>query len=97
MATSEEQALGLVLKRIRGRTGLSQEAFGYEAGLDRTYVSAVERGRRNPTLKVVRRWLAAAGVRWEVFGRMLDAAERGDGGARNDHGPRDARNEHQGS
>lgn len=36
-----------------GRTGRSQERFADEIGMDRTYISAIERGRRNPTLDVI--------------------------------------------
>lgn len=31
----------------------SQEEFAHHVGLDRTYVSGLERGRRNPTLDVL--------------------------------------------
>ena len=37
-------AVGDALREERQRQGLSQEAFGFEAELDRTYVSGVERG-----------------------------------------------------
>ena len=33
--------------------GLSQEALGYKAKIHRTYLSDVERGARNPTVKVI--------------------------------------------
>ncbi|MCO6524080.1 MAG: helix-turn-helix transcriptional regulator [Candidatus Schmidhempelia sp.] len=32
---------------------MSQEAFAYKCGLDRTYISGIERGVRNPTLKII--------------------------------------------
>jgi len=32
---------------------MSQEAFALKCGLDRTYVSGIERGLRNPTLEVI--------------------------------------------
>jgi transcriptional regulator with XRE-family HTH domain len=40
-------ALGDAIREVRKKRGLSQEGLGLEAGLDRTYVSSVERGRRN--------------------------------------------------
>ncbi len=43
-------AFGRNVRRIRTERGISQEALGDLAGLDRTYVSGVERGIRNPTL-----------------------------------------------
>jgi len=42
-------AVGKAIRKYRTDAGLSQEALGYKAGLHRTYVSDVERGRRNPT------------------------------------------------
>lgn len=39
------------MRRARGWS--SQEAFAHHAKLDRTYVSSIERGRRNPTLDVI--------------------------------------------
>ncbi|TKV13904.1 helix-turn-helix transcriptional regulator [Citrobacter sp. wls619] len=52
--TSSIQALfGAHLKKLRQQSGLSQEAFADKCGLDRTYVSGIERGVRNPTLEVI--------------------------------------------
>lgn len=49
--SKQEQALlsriGLRIKELRKETGLSQEDFAPKCGLDRTYISDVERGRRN--------------------------------------------------
>ena len=33
--------------------GVSQEGLGFRCSLDRTYVGGVERGERNPTLRVM--------------------------------------------
>ena len=38
------------VKRCRLKAALSQEELGFSSGLDRTYVSSVERGRRNISL-----------------------------------------------
>jgi len=37
----------------REELGLSQEALGYKAKVHRTDISDVERGARNPTVKVI--------------------------------------------
>ncbi|WP_336643354.1 helix-turn-helix domain-containing protein [Microbacterium sp. MMO-113] len=52
---SPRVALGVRVRELREALTLSQEAFAHKAGLDRTYVSGVERGRRNPTLDVLYR------------------------------------------
>jgi transcriptional regulator with XRE-family HTH domain len=54
--------VGLNIQRLRKERGWSQEAFGDEAGIDRTYVSGVERGIRNPTITVLERFAVALGV-----------------------------------
>jgi transcriptional regulator with XRE-family HTH domain len=54
--------LGTNLRRLREANGLSQEAFAFEAGVHRTYVSDIERGARNPTITVVEKLAMALGV-----------------------------------
>ncbi len=44
---------GQRVKTLRLQAGLSQEAFADKCGLDRTYISGIERGVRNPTLEVI--------------------------------------------
>jgi len=41
--------LGLNIKRVRLKKGLSQEALAEKCDFDRTYISLVERGKRNPS------------------------------------------------
>lgn len=50
------------LRRRRQERGLSQEALAGEAGLDRTYISALERGVYSPTIEVVDKLAAALGT-----------------------------------
>jgi transcriptional regulator with XRE-family HTH domain len=64
--------VGRTLKQMRQARGYSQEALGRRADLHRTYVGAVERGERNPTLKTVDRWLRALDVTWSSFGQAID-------------------------
>ncbi|MGQ0589111.1 MAG: helix-turn-helix domain-containing protein [Sphingosinicella sp.] len=47
--------LGKNLRRLRQERGIGQEKFALEHGIDRTYVSGIERGVRNPTITVVQR------------------------------------------
>ncbi|NVN10170.1 MULTISPECIES: helix-turn-helix domain-containing protein [Nguyenibacter] len=48
-------ALGEIIYTERMRLGISQEELAARAGLDRTYVSGMERGLRNPTFLVLLR------------------------------------------
>ena len=43
------------VRRARKAAELSQEDLALEAGLDRTYISQVERGKRNVTIIVLAR------------------------------------------
>ena len=54
--------VGLNLRHYREKSGLSQEEFGFECGLHRTYISGVERGKRNPTIVVLAKIAAALGI-----------------------------------
>lgn len=39
--------LGKRIRKLRARTGLSQEKFSLSIGMDRTYLASVELGKRN--------------------------------------------------
>lgn len=56
------KTLGANLRRLRRASGLSQEKFALEHGFDRTYISGIERGERNPTVLVVERLAVALKV-----------------------------------
>lgn len=44
------KAFGEALHQARNSRRISQEALALESGLDRTFVSLIERGKRQPTL-----------------------------------------------
>ena len=50
------------LRRLRTKRGLSQEALAVDAGIDRTYVSRLERSLENPTIGVLERLSVALEV-----------------------------------
>ena len=60
---------GARVRELRHDQGLSQEALAERAGLDRTYVSGVERGVRNPTLSTIERLALALGISLETLMR----------------------------
>lgn len=49
-AEQVSSAIGSVLREQRSARGLSQEALALQADVDRTFVSQIERGIRQPTL-----------------------------------------------
>lgn len=53
---------GKRVKALRGARGWSQEELADRAGMHRTYISAVERAVRNPTLTVMDRIAKALGL-----------------------------------
>ncbi len=50
------------LRELRQSRGLSQEKLGFETGLDRTYISGIERGVRNVSLLNLAKLGSALGV-----------------------------------
>ena len=46
-------AFGKTLYRLRKEANLSQEKLAELSGFDPTYISLIERGLRNPTVKVL--------------------------------------------
>lgn len=46
-------AFGRVLRRLRTEAGYTQEQFGFEADLRRSYVSILELGQQQPSLTTI--------------------------------------------
>jgi len=56
------ERVGLNLQRLRREKGLSQEELADLASIHQTYLSGVERGKRNPTITVLQRIAGALGA-----------------------------------
>ena len=56
---------GRRIKELRLRQNICQEELGFRCQLSKNYVSDVERGRRNVSIKVVEKF--AAGLRVPVY------------------------------
>ena len=56
------EAFGQVLRAEREEAGLSQEKLAFESGIDRTFVSMLERGVRQPSLTTIFHICEALGV-----------------------------------
>lgn len=54
--------LGKRVKQLRSKAKLSQEAFALQAGLNRTYISKIEKGNRNISLKNLEKIANAFGI-----------------------------------
>jgi DNA-binding XRE family transcriptional regulator len=45
-----EAAFGIVIRKLRNDLGISQEVLAFESGLDRSYISQLERGKRQASI-----------------------------------------------
>ena len=64
-AGGDKGLIGVVAQNVRTMrkaAGLSQEQLAYEADIDRTYISQVERRQRNLTISVLGRIAKALGT-----------------------------------
>lgn len=67
------QIFGEVLRRYRSDRGISQEELAYRADVDRTFVSRLERGIRQPTITTLIGLGKALGV---SAAELVEEAER---------------------
>jgi transcriptional regulator with XRE-family HTH domain len=51
MVMGIQKQFGLRIKELRQSQGLSQEALALKAGIDRTYMTSVENGKRNVSIQ----------------------------------------------
>ena len=56
------------MRRLRASRGLSQEALAHESGLNRTYLSGVERSERNVSIDNIARIASGLGIEpWKLL------------------------------
>jgi len=66
-----EQAFGQVLQELRGERRVSQEELGFRSGYHRTYISLLERGKKNPSLQTIFQLARALNVKpIEILNRV---------------------------
>ncbi len=70
MKSNLPHAIANAIKTLRQEKSLSQESLAETAGLDRTYISGIEREVRNPTIKSIQKIIEALKIKDEDF---LDA------------------------
>lgn len=63
------ERLGRNVRRLRNEKGWSQERLAFEADVHRTYVSDIERAKRNATATMIEKLAKPLGV---APGRLLD-------------------------
>lgn len=62
MASGFVQSFGKIVRELRKRQGISQEEFADRAGLHRTHISLIERGKREARLETIEQIAQALGV-----------------------------------
>lgn len=73
-------AFGAAVRRRRKALGYSQEAFGDECGIDRSYMGGIERGEHNLALVNILKIIRALGMQPSEFFKALDEpATNGEG------------------
>ncbi|RVZ97050.1 XRE family transcriptional regulator [Helicobacter pylori] len=65
------QNFGTAIRQLREKTGLSQEKFALSIDMDRTYYASVENGKRNISLKNIKKIVDGLGVSLETLFQNL--------------------------
>jgi transcriptional regulator with XRE-family HTH domain len=79
-----QQQFGTLIRRRRLALGLGQEALADKATLHRTHVSLLERGKRMPSLLVIRKLAAALETTMASLMEELERPPVGAGGQSSD-------------
>jgi transcriptional regulator with XRE-family HTH domain len=72
--------LGSAIRRLRTERELTIEALASKAGIHWTYLTGVERGQRNPTLRVIAAIADALGIAVAELMRRAEASAERPGG-----------------
>jgi len=69
-----QQQFGSLIRRRRLAVGLGQEGLADAASLHRTHISLLERGKRMPSLLVIKKLAAALGT---TMASLMEELEKG--------------------
>lgn len=58
---------GLRVRQLRKEQGLSQEALAFKAGIDRTYMTSIENGKRNVSVQNIEKVINALEISIQDF------------------------------
>ncbi len=62
-----QEKFGKRVRDLRTKKGVSQEALAFKAGIDRTYMTSVENGKRNISIQNIEKIIRALGVSFSEF------------------------------
>ena len=72
-------AFGKVLRLLRKQAGLSQEQLALTAGIERNFVSLIERGINQPTIRVIFKLAAPLGIAPSELLHLVELQLSGEG------------------
>ena len=58
---------GKRVRELRHEKGLSQEALAFKAGIDRTYMTGIENGKRNVSIQNIQKVIGALEISIQDF------------------------------
>lgn len=70
-----QRSLGIAMRHFRTALELSQETFADSIGMHRAYYSALERGKKNPTVATLQRVVIGLGI---TLSQLFSVAESRD-------------------
>lgn len=62
-----QEKFGKRVRELRTKKGVSQEALAFKAGIDRTYMTSVENGKRNISIVNMEKIIRALGINMNEF------------------------------
>lgn len=62
-----KEKVGLRIKELRSKLGISQEELGFRSGVHRTYIASLEVGKRNVSIETLEKIITALEVSFHDF------------------------------
>ena len=62
-----EEKVGMRIKALRSKLGISQEELGFRSGVHRTYIASLEVGKRNISIATLEKIVNALEVSFSEF------------------------------